>query len=420
MINARPASAGRDAARARARSAWADLRDRLSTITPAALARAGLGLAAIAVVLGTAVATWPALLPFVLGGLLAYAILPVVDGLDRVLPRSLAALLSMLGVLALVIGVFVIVVPPLVTALIDVARLVPPASEIDTQLDQILRGLPDETREVVAPVAIAAAAAARDALAGASGGLRDIVSVAFQAALGVAGAILGLIVLPTWVLTVMSSNRGARHALDRRVAGWLRPDFWAVVRMFDRAAGTYLRGYVVVAFAVGLLTWIGLTVSPQVGGPDYRGELALATFAGAVQVVPELGPILGFFPALLLLVADPERAVVYLAVYVAARFLGGAIIGGRLMEDRLRVHRAILIPGVVVLSQIGPIALLLSAPILAFGSDLVRYFHGRFSEPPRPAGILPGEPIPAPVHALAAERVPPGYRGRVAATPTPR
>jgi hypothetical protein len=64
--------------------------------------------------------------------------------------------------------------------------------------------------------------------------------------------------------------------------------------------------------------------------------------------------------------------------------------------------------------------LLLSAPILAFGSDLVRYLHGRFSEPPRPAGILPGEPTPVPMRSLAAERIPPGYRGRVAATPTPR
>jgi hypothetical protein len=118
---------------------------------------------------------------------------------------------------------------------------------------------------------------------------------------------------------------------------------------------------------------------------------------------------------------------VYLLVYVAARYLGGSVLGGRFMEGGIRVHRAILIPGVVVLSQVGPLALLLSAPILAFGSDLVRYLHGRWSEPPRPAGVLPGEPAPKPVPATAvaaAGRVPPGYRGRVttttAASSTPR
>ena len=68
----------------------------------------------------------------------------------------------------------------------------------------------------------------------------------------------------------------------------------------------------------------------------------------------------------------------------------------------------------VVLGQIGFVLLLLSGPILSFGSDLVRYLHGRFSEPPRPAGMLPGEPVPASVAAGTARSVavPPVYRRR--------
>jgi predicted PurR-regulated permease PerM len=421
MISTAPTTS-RAAAKARARAAWADLRDRLATVTPATVARAVLGVVVIGLIATAVLGTWPALMPFVLGGLLAYAVLPVVDAMDRVLPRSLAAIVGMLGVLALIVAVLVAVVPPLTSALVVVASQVPSASEIDRQLEEALGGLPAETRDVVGPIALAVAATVKDALAGTSGNLDEIVTVAMRAALGVAGAVLGLIILPVWVLTLMSTDRRARLAVDRRLAGWLRADFWAILRMADRAAGTYLRGFVVVAFLVGLLTWLGLMASPRLGGPDFRGALALSVFAGAVQVVPELGPLLGFFPALLLLAVDPQRAAIYLAVYVVARFLGGGMLGGRVMEGGIRVHRAILIPGVVVLSQVGPLALLLSAPILAFGSDLVRYLHGRWSEPPRPAGLLPGEPAPKPVPAAAtvaaARRVPPGYRGRVTTTAT--
>ena len=106
----------------------------------------------------------------------------------------------------------------------------------------------------------------------------------------------------------MTGKQHGGRAVDRRLAGWLRPDFWAVVRMADRAAGTYLRGFVVVAALVGFLTFVGLTLSPRLGGPEFRGALALSTFAGALQVVPELGPLLGFFPALLLLAYDPQNA----------------------------------------------------------------------------------------------------------------
>ena len=402
------------AARARARAAWADLGDRLATVTPTAVGRAALGVAVIASILLFAAGTWPALLPFAVGGLLAYAVLPVVDGLDRIMPRALAAAISMLAVVAAVVLVFVIVVPPLTTAIVDLAGQVPTAGEIDGLLDDALAGLPESARSIVGPILVEIAAAAEDGLASASGGLATIVPVVLQAALGVVGAIIGLIVLPTWLLTLLTNKRRGRVAVDRVVAGWLRPDFWAVVRMADRAAGTYLRGYVVLAAAVGLLTWIGLTASPQLGGPEFRGALALGVLAGAVQVVPELGPILGFFPALLLLAYDPQRAVTYVVVYLIARLLSGWLVGGRLLEARLHVHPAILIPGVVVLSQVGLLWLLLSAPILAFGSDLVRYLHGRMSEPPRPAGVLPDEPVPV-VQTASSARVPSVYRRRVAA-----
>ena len=102
-----------------------------------------------------------------------------------------------------------------------------------------------------------------------------------------------------------------------------------------------------------MLTWLGLTLSPQLGGPQFAGALALSTLAGLVQLVPELGPILGLLPAFLLLLVAPERAVTYLAAYIAARVIAGWLVGGRRVRSEVHVHPAILIPGVVVLGQIG-------------------------------------------------------------------
>jgi hypothetical protein len=59
------------------------------------------------------------------------------------------------------------------------------------------------------------------------------------------------------------------------------------------------------------------------------------------------------------------------------------------MGRRLGVHPAILVPAVVMIGQFGVLWLLLSAPIVAIAADLVRYVHGRLSEPPMPAGVLP-------------------------------
>jgi predicted PurR-regulated permease PerM len=402
----------RKAARTRAQAAWADLGARLATVTPAALGRALLATAVVAASIAVVGGTWPALLPFALGGLIAYTALPVVDTLDRFMPRALAATVAILTVLAIVVGVFVIVVPPLAAAVVDLAGVVPSTTEIDRLIAGALAQVPDSAREIVGPIVVAVAVTVKDALAGASGGLGDLGPAVVNAALGVAGAALGLVVLPVWVLSVLSSKRRGAAAVDRRVAGWLRPDFWAIVRMLDRAAGTYLRGFVVVAFLVGLLVFIGLTLSARLGGPAFPGALALSVLAGSLQLIPELGWFLGLIPVPILLLIDPERAAVYLAVYLGARWLSGKVIGARISGRLLGVHPIVLIPGIVALSQLGIIWLLLSAPILAFASDLVRYLHGRLSEPARPAGLLPGEPLPARTTATVTAVVPAVYRQR--------
>ncbi len=399
--SAAPADEDLVRAKARARTEWSRLADRLETVTPAAVGRAVLGGTVVLVVLALIAGTWPTLLPFALGGLLAYVVLPLVDTLDRVMPRALAAGLAMLTAVGVLVGVVLVVVPPLVTATIALTASLPSAAQLTKDIDDVLAGLPPSAREIASPLALAVLKVVTDGLEGAASGLDNAAPAILQAALGVVGAILGLLVLPTWMLTVMTHRHHGRQAVDRELAGWLRPDFWAVVRMADRAAGTYLRGYVVVAFVVGTLAWIGFTASPRLGGPTYQGPLVLAVFAGATQVIPEVGPILGFLPAVLLLAIDPARAGVYVVVYLLARWLTGRLVGRRYGDERLRVHPAILVPGVVILGNIGIIALLLSGPIIAFGSDLVRYLHGRFSEPPRPAGLLPDEPLPVPVVPVA-------------------
>ena len=422
----------RSSAAARAATEWATLRDRLRTTTPSAVGRAVLATVVLGIVAWAVAATWPAFLPFALGGLLAYAVLPVVDGLDRFLPRTIAAAVAMLAVLGTIAAVLVIVVPPLTNAVVELARALPPVDRLQVRIDELLAQLPDDARELVAPVVASLVLFGRNGLDALSGGLDEAVPAALQAALGVVGALLGLLVLPAWLLTVLGSKRRAVVAVDRRLAGWLRPDAWAIIRLLDRSAGTYLRGFVVTAAVVGFLVWLGLTLSPRVGGPTYPGALAVGVLAGAVQVIPEVGPILGFLPALLILAVDPNRALGYVVVYVAARWLGSTLVGTRFGDQRVAVHPAILVPGIIILSQFGLLWLFMSAPILSFLSDLVRYIHGRLSDPPRPAGVLPRELVPAraatattttPMTNLA--RIPVGYRAaaaraaanRVAVTP---
>ena len=121
------------------------------------------------------VATLPAILPFVFGGLIAYALLPVVDALDRLMPRTLAALLSVSAIVVAVVGIGLIVLPPLANAFVDslwVCRPRPistPPSRTSRNSGLDAGGL----AAIAAPILTTIATAIRDAASGASGGLDE-------------------------------------------------------------------------------------------------------------------------------------------------------------------------------------------------------------------------------------------------------
>ncbi len=408
------AAEDRPAQKRRAAAEWAELRDRLRTVTPRGIGRTVLAAAVLGGTIWLAAATWPSLLPFVVGGLIAYQLLPVVDALDRVMPRLLAAIVAVVAAVAAIVAVLVLVIPPLAAAFVRLATDLPTSSDIDQAIANLqgrLGSLPDGSQAVVIPVITAIATAARDAFSGAAGSVDDLVRAGVGALLNAVGALLGLIVLPTWMLVLMNEQRRGRVAVNARITPSLRKDAWAAVAIVDRATGSYLRGYIVTAALVGFLAWLGLTLSARVGGPAFGNPLPLATFVGVTQVVPVIGPILALLPGALILTISPERAAAFVAIYVAARLIGASLLGSRLMSRRMSVPPAILVPGVVMIGQFGLLWLLLSAPIVAIAVDLVRYVSGRLSDPPRPAGVLPRDRASvAGSTAVVPARVPSAYR----------
>jgi predicted PurR-regulated permease PerM len=91
-----------------------------------------LALGAVAAAIWVIVASWPALAPFLVGGVIVYAVLPLVNFLDHLMPRFLAALIGVLLALALTVGVVAVIVPPLLRELLRLIRDLPDANEVKT------------------------------------------------------------------------------------------------------------------------------------------------------------------------------------------------------------------------------------------------------------------------------------------------
>jgi predicted PurR-regulated permease PerM len=405
-------------ARAASLREWSALRARLQTVSPRALARGALFTAAVVVPAWVAIASWPALLPFAAGVVLAYAVLPLANRLDRFMPRFLAALISMAVALAILIGAVLVIVPPLISGVVDVVSALPTADQAQQALDNLqaqLGTVPQPFGGVLLVVATDVIGNLRGILTGFVDGFADFITAQLLGILNTVSFVLGLFVIPVWILTLVSDQRAIKARSTRILPVVVQPDAAAIVRIADRALSTFLRVRFVVAIATGLFVWVGLVIARELGLGEFRFAVAGGTLLGMLQLIPELGYYLGFFPvALVAVLAGPVPAAAALVVYVLAARLASQLVEGRVSKGVLDVHPGLLIPAIVALSQLGLIWLLAAAPIVVIARDTVRYLAGRLAEPPKPAGVLPGEVAPA--SSVAAARVSSVYRPRPART----
>ena len=391
----------------RSRDAWLRLAMRLRSITPGALIRILLVAGALATVGWVLIRSLTPLTPFLIGLAVAYITAPLVEGLDRVLPRWLAVLLVMIGEILFALLIVATLILPLAQELIQLFETLPSTEDLRRFFEDLvvyLRTLPEPTQAFV-----------RDGLRQVAVQLRDNLSDYFTAAtqLGIGAVfgllktfsfVIGLLVLPTWLYSIMADQMRARRALDRVLPEQAKPDFWAVVRIVDRTLSASLRGLVLQGIAVGVATYLGLVLLEQFGLLAIKYKLLAAVLAGIMELVPDIGPFLWAIPAGAIGFANSrEMGLALLGSYLLGRWLVHRLLVSR-FEQRVErgIHPAVLVIAIVALSQFGVLWLFLAAPAVAIARDLFSYLYGRLSEPPRPAGLLPGEPLPVPSQSVGA------------------
>lgn len=406
----------------KAHDAWQKVWLRLKSLTPSAIARLVLFLGATAVIIWLSVVTWPALFPFLLGGVIAYTLLPVVDALDKILPRFLAVLLTLSAVLLIIGYMLSILLPPIGAQISNVYVNLPDEAQMEelvNNFDAELATLPAPVENTVKSILEETIDSAQEKL---DNSIRSIVDLGFAGIVNLIntiGFVLGFLVIPAWLLDVLRDHRAGIENIDKSLPRWMRLDFWAVVRLIDRPFRAFVQGQVILAIAVGIGIYLGLEVLEFLGWEEFRYKILIAVIAAMFQLIPTLGPIVAAIVLFLLgLLRSPEMALTALILHISVQLLVNNFVAPHVERRYIDIHPALLLMVIVLLSELGLIWVMVAAPIAAVVRDLFRYVYGRVSDPPEPAGVLPGVPEPilppttlfAPFIPQEPKKVPLAYR----------
>jgi len=407
-----------------ARVSWRNLGQRLKSITPAFLARMVLLAIGIGGIVWLGWATWPALLPFIVGAVIAYAVLPFTNWLDRFLPRILAVTVALLVVILLFAGVIAASVTILGRQIYNLYQSFPTQAEVDGYIDNLdtyLQTLPTPAQTAINNILTQASERVRANAELYNQRMIDILLASLMAMFNTLGFILGFLVVPAWLLLVLKDQKAGARAIQRLLPDWMLPDAQAIWAIFDRSLRAFIEGQFVMGLFMTLTTYIGFLFLDTVGLLHIEFKLAAAIFIGVMQLIPNIGPIIVLAIILLIWLTGTEtsQVLLLLGLYLVSLRLLRMMVEPRVERKIIAgVHPALLIMAIVALSEFGWLWILLAAPITAVVRDIYLYIYGRLQDPPRPAGLLPGDPLPTAPTAVAksANRsVPLAYRhGRAA------
>jgi predicted PurR-regulated permease PerM len=323
--------------------------------------------------------------PFILGLLFVYLLDPPVRWLvRRGLRRILAILVVYVVGIVLIIEGLALTLTPLVN---EIIRFVADFPKLAENFDQQLQRLGEFYARLQIPGAIREwidSAIAGIGQGGGSGGGLDLslLMPLITGAGSLLGAVFAYFILPVWVAYILKDKATLVATFDRALPVPWRFDTWAVIRTVERDFGQWVRGQILLGFAVGIATFLGLLVLSQLVDPIFgRYAVLLSVIAGLFELVPIIGPIVSAVPAVLLAATvGPVAVLAALLLYFLIQQVENNLLVPKIQGNAVQLHPAAVVFAIIVGGSLaGLLGAILALPVTAAFRDVVRYLFRRLS-----------------------------------------
>lgn len=326
------------------------------------------------------------ILPFVVGGAIAYFLDPVADRLER-LGMSRVGATCLIGLVMLLVTLLLIlaVIPTMVRQFIDLAEAAP---EIFRQLQAFLLAqfpsLSDETSTIRQTI-LSIGETIRS-----KGG--QLANTLIGSALGVINAVVFIVVVPVVSFYLLLDW----DRMVARIDALLPRDHAPVIRQLAREINAVLANFVRGQLSVCLVLGTFYSVALILAGLQFG--LIVGVIAGAITFIPYVGALVGGALAIGLALfqfwGDWVSIGIVAGIFAAGQFLEGNVITPKLVGESVGLHPVWLLFALSAFGSLfGFVGMLVAVPVAAAIGVLARFgltsytasllYRGR-GEPPAP------------------------------------
>ena len=315
------------------------------------------------------------ILPFVVGGAIAYFLDPVADrlqraGLSRVLATSVISIAMLMVAVALVLAVIPTLIAQL-TALIDAAP------EIFRKLQAFLIAqfpqLTDSTSTMRTTLV-----SIGEAIKAQSG---TVANTLIGSALGVINGVVFMVVVPVVSFYLLLDWDHMVARIDALLPRDYAPVLRRLATEIDRVLAAFVRGQLSVCIVLGTFYAVALMLAGLQFG------LVVGVIAGAITFIPYVGALVGGVLAIGLALVqfwgDWWSIGIVAGIFALGQFLEGNVVTPRIVGNSVGLHPLWLLFALSAFgSMFGFLGMLVAVPVAAALGVLTRFAASRYTTSP--------------------------------------
>ena len=148
---------------------------------------------------------------------------------------------------------------------------------------------------------------------------------------------------------------------------------YSVVRLFDRAFGGFFSGRIFESLLIGLISLVVFYVTGMPYPP------LLAVILAVFNLIPYFGSIFaGLVGGVIVLVDEPSKLIWFLVIDLVMEQIDGNILAPRVLGDTIGMHPLFIFVSITVMGNLlGVLGLIIGVPIAAVLIELVKYLCKR-------------------------------------------
>ena len=285
------------------------------------------------------------LIPFIVGFILAYLILPIIRWVEKRLPGvgkrpqlkrvTILVVIYLLSLAVIGLTVFYIIAvlgKSLLSLVQDAPQMIPNALAMITHW---LKSIP-----ILSPPSIQLQIDVYSAQAGVALGnaIKDFLMRGVALVKTSSGMILGFAIIPIFIFLILKDWDILRDRFYAVLPLWTRTHTKNIFSILQNAVGRYIRGQLLLGLVVGLCVYALLMILRV----DFA--LPLAIFAGIMEMVPTIGPWLGGGLAVMVTLSTaPEKAIWVALGYLLIQLLENNLLAPKIQSSQMQIHPAFII-----------------------------------------------------------------------------